>query len=108
MSDSTIYTLQRITAIILAGLVAIHLALIIYAIDGGMTAGEILSRTRASLFWPMFYGVFVIAITIHAPLGLRNILLELTKINHRPVNALSLAFALMLLLLGARAVWGIS
>ncbi|MBE9556458.1 MAG: succinate dehydrogenase, partial [Proteobacteria bacterium] len=44
-----LYLLQRITAAILAVAVLVHLAVIAYAVQGGLGAEEILSRTRGSL-----------------------------------------------------------
>ena len=46
-----LYLAQRISAAILAPLVLMHLGLMVYAIQGGLDAGEILGRTRGSLFW---------------------------------------------------------
>ena len=71
-----LYLLQRITALIMAPLVIGHLAVMIYAVQGGLTAGEILSRTQGSTAWALFYGTFVIAVSIHAALGLRIIARE--------------------------------
>ena len=108
MNDALTYSLQRLTALVLAILVTIHLGLVIYAIEGGLTTGEILSRTRASIFWPLFYAVFVLASAIHAPLGLRNILLEWTGLSRRGADIATLAFALILAIFGLRAVWAIA
>ena len=43
-----LYMLQRITALVMAPLVVLHLAVMIYAIHGGVSAGEILGRTQGS------------------------------------------------------------
>jgi fumarate reductase subunit C len=64
---------QRATAVVLALCVAVHLATIVYAVRSGLTAAEILGRTRGSLAWGAFYSTFVIAAAIHGAIGLRTI-----------------------------------
>ena len=49
-ADLRLYMLQRITALLMAPLVLGHLAVMIYAIQGGLSAAEILGRTQGSLF----------------------------------------------------------
>ena len=44
-----LYMLQRITALLMAPLVLGHLAMMIYAIQGGISAAEILGRTQGSI-----------------------------------------------------------
>ncbi len=39
--SAKLFALQRLTAFVLACAVAIHLATILYAVQGGLTAGEI-------------------------------------------------------------------
>lgn len=68
-----LYMLQRITALLMAPLVIGHLVTMIYAIRGGLSAAEILSRTQGSLAWFLFYGLFVIAVSVHGAIGLRGI-----------------------------------
>lgn len=92
---------------IMAPLVLIHLGLIVYAIQGGLDAAEILSRTRGSLMWGTFYGLFVIAVSVHAAIGLRTIAREWLQWDGAPLNALAWLCALALLLLGARAVYAV-
>lgn len=108
MSDALCYRLQRLSAAILAPLVIIHLVIILYAIDAGLSADEILQRTRSSLLWPALYTLFVIAAALHAPLGLRNIAREWTRTRHWAIDALTAVFALTLLFTGLRAVMAIA
>ena len=108
MSDATSYMLQRISAMILAPLVLIHLGLILYAIEGGLTANEILARTQSSILWPLLYALFVITVAIHAPLGLRNIIREFMGKSGRALNWSMAIFAGFLLIAGLRAVWAIA
>ena len=69
-ASAILFLAQRASALVLAPLVLIHLGLAIYAIHGGLTAAEILGRTQGSLGWTLFYGLFVVAAAIHAPIGL--------------------------------------
>ena len=52
-----LYMLQRITALLMAPLVLGHLAMMIYAVQGGLSAAEILGRTQGSILWFLFYGI---------------------------------------------------
>ena len=65
MLNLRLYMLQRITALLMAPLVFGHLAVMIYAIQGGLSAVEILGRTQGSALWFLFYGTFVEAVAIH-------------------------------------------
>ena len=73
---ATLFLLQRASAGVLALAVAVHLATIVYAVRGGLTAGEILARTEGNAAYLAFYVVFVLAVAVHAPIGLRNVLRE--------------------------------
>ena len=108
MLTARLYMLQRITALLMAPLVLGHIALMIIAIQGGLSAEEILSRTRGSLAWFLFYGLFVIAVAIHGAIGLRAILHEWGGLGGRALEAAMWAIGLGLLLLGAQAVWGVT
>ncbi len=104
MSETRLYLLQRMSAMLLAPLVLVHVGLVIYAVEGGLSAAEILARTRGSALWAIFYGVFVVAVALHAPIGLRNILSEWTPWRGRGLDLAMAAFAALLLGLGLRAV----
>ena len=60
MLDLRLYMLQRLTALIMAPLVIGHIAVMIYAVQGGLTVDEILARTQGSVAWFLFYGSFVV------------------------------------------------
>lgn len=107
MSEQTLFALQRLTAMVLGPLVIVHLGLILYAVRGGLTAGEILGRTQGSLAWASFYGLFVLAAAVHAPIGVRNVLREWTPLSRRAADLAAIGFAGLLLALGARAVWAV-
>ena len=57
MLDLRLYMLQRVTALLMAPLVLGHLAVMIYAVQGGLTTAEILGRTQGSVAWFLFYGI---------------------------------------------------
>ena len=103
----TLYLWQRATALLLAPLVFVHLWLILYAVRGGLSATEILSRTQGSIGWGLFYGLFVVAAAIHASIGLRTVINEWSGISGRFLNTIASAFGLVLLLLGWRAVYAV-
>jgi fumarate reductase subunit C len=88
----------------LALAVAVHLATIVYAVRGGLTAGEILARTEGNIAYLVFYLVFVTAVAVHAPIGLRNILREWLRWQGRACDTALAVFALTLFALGIRAV----
>ena len=95
---------QRASAAVLALCVAVHLVTIVYAVRGGLTAAEIFARTRGSAGWLAFYTVFVVAVAVHAPIGLRPVLTEWLGWRGRSREWFVLAFGVALLWLGMRAV----
>jgi fumarate reductase subunit C len=102
-----LFVLQRASALLLAPLVIVHLGMILYAVRGGLTAGEILLRTQGSIGWGAFYGVFVVAASLHAPIGVRNVLREWTAWRGRSLDTAMLILALALAATGLRAVWAV-
>lgn len=99
-----LYAWQRATAALMAPLVVVHLVVIFYAMGTGLSAAEILSRTRGSISWGLFYGVFVAAVSVHAAIGVRTILIEWTPLPRRAADWLVILFGLALAVLGLRAV----
>jgi fumarate reductase subunit C len=99
-----LYLAQRISAAILAPLVLVHIGLIVYATRGGLSASEILGRTQDSAFWALLYGLFVLGVAVHAPIGLRTIIGETTRWRGRSLDIAMALIALGLLGLGFRAV----
>jgi fumarate reductase subunit C len=104
MMNVRLYLAQRISAMVMVPLVLGHLAVMIYAIQGGLSAVEILSRTRGSLLWGSFYGLFVIAVSIHAAIGLRVVAYEYLKLTGAVLTAFTLIAGLTILGMGGRAV----
>ena len=103
--DRPLFILQRISALVLGPLVLVHLGLILYAIRGGLSAAEILGRTSGSTLWAVFYGAFVVAAAVHAPIGVRNVLSEWTPLRPILIDGFCAALAIALLILGLQAVW---
>lgn len=108
MLSLRLYMLQRITALLMPPLVLGHLAVMIYAIQGGLTAAEILGRTQGSVLWFLFYGTFVVAVALHGAIGLRTIVHEWGGLRGPALEAFMWGAGLCLLALGARAVWAVT
>jgi len=99
---------QRASAAVLVLCVVVHLVTMVVAVRSGLGAAEILGRTRGSVAWAVFYGVFVVAVAIHAPIGVRTLLAEASGGYRRGVDVASVAFALLLLASGMRAVYAVT
>jgi fumarate reductase subunit C len=108
MLDLKLYMAQRISAMIMGPLVLGHLAVMIYAIQGGLSSAEILSRTQGSIFWFVFYGTFVIAVSVHAAIGMRVIMHEWLGLKGVTLPLFIWSLCLILLFMGARAVTAVT
>jgi len=106
--EALLWLAQRASAAVLALCVVVHLATMTFAVRGGLSAAEILARSRGSLVWAAFYGTFVIAVAVHAPIGLRTVLAEASGGHRRGLDAAMAAFALLLLAAGSRAVYAVT
>jgi fumarate reductase subunit C len=102
--EIVLWVAQRATAVLLAFCVVVHLVTIVYAVRGGLTAGEILGRTQGSLAWGAFYGVFVIAAAVHGAIGLRNVAAEWLGLRGTAALAFMASVSIALAALGLRAV----
>jgi fumarate reductase subunit C len=85
-------------------LVLTHLFVIFYATSRGLSAMDILARTRGSLGWTLFYGLFVFAAATHGAIGLRVIASEWGGLKGRGLDLLMWTFGLALAVLGLRAI----
>jgi fumarate reductase subunit C len=103
-AQTLLWIAQRASAALLALCVVIHLVTIIYAVRGGLTAAEILERTRGNAAWFAFYSLFVLAVTVHAPIGLRAICIEWLGWQGRSRDFALLVFAALLAWSGMGAV----
>ncbi len=102
-----LFVAQRATAVVLALAVAVHLGTILYTVRGGLTAADILARTHGNFWFLLFYGMFVVAVAIHAPIGLRNVVREWTRWRGRTLDVALTLFAALLLVIGLRAVFAV-
>jgi fumarate reductase subunit C len=102
-----LYLWQRATAALMVPLVVVHIAVIFYATRSGMTAADVLSRTHGSIVWASYYGLFIAAASIHAAIGVRNVLTEWSPLNDRGAGQFAIVFGLLLAALGARAVFAV-
>jgi fumarate reductase subunit C len=103
-AETLLWIAQRASAAVLAVCVAVHLATIIYAVQGGLTAAEILGRTRGNHGWFAFYALFVVAVSVHAPIGLRAIFHEWLRWRGASRDIVLALFAAALAWTGMRAV----
>lgn len=103
-----LYMAQRITALLMAPLVLGHIAVMIYAVQGGLSTAEILGRTQGSILWFLFYGAFVIAVSIHGAIGVRTVLHEWGGVKGVLLSVATIVLGLGLFALGARAVWAVT
>ena len=107
-AQTLLWIAQRASAAALALCVCVHLATIMYAVRGGISAAEILGRTRGSALWTAFYALFVLACAVHAPIGLRAILREWAGWRGRGCDAAMWLFAALLAWAGMRAVLAVT
>jgi fumarate reductase subunit C len=103
-SDTALWIAQRASAAVLAVCVVVHLVTIVYAVRGGLTAAEIFARTRGSVAWLAFYSIFVLAVAVHAPIGLRPVMSEWLGWRGRSRDTFLFVFAALLAWMGMRAI----
>jgi succinate dehydrogenase subunit C len=106
-AETWLWIAQRASAALLALCVLVHLATMIYAVHSGLSAAALLGRTRGNPAWLAFYGTFVLAVTVHVPIGLRAVLGEWLGWRGLSRDVALVGFAALLALLGARAVLGV-
>lgn len=98
---------QRASAALLALCVLVHLLTIIYAVRHGLSGAAILERTRGNAAGLAFYMVFVLAIAVHAPIGLRTLCQEWFGWRSASLNWFTAAVAIALFVFGLRAAWAV-
>ena len=98
---------QRISAMVLALCVLVHLGVLIYAVRGGLSAAGILGRTQGNWGFGAFYAVFAVACAVHVPVGLANIAREWWGWREDAALWTARAFGALLLVMGLRAVWAV-
>ena len=103
-TQTRLWVAQRVSAAVLAVCVAVHLVTIVYAVRGGLSAAEILGRTRGNGAWLAFYSIFVLAAAVHAPIGLRSVFMEWLGWSGRSRDAVLFLFSIGIVVIGLRAV----
>jgi len=106
--EAWLYILRRLSALVMAPLVVVHLMVIMIAVQDGLSAQEILARTQASSIWPVLYGLFVAAAALHGAIGLRAMVREVLTHHRTLPDMVALVFIAAVLLLGFRAVAAIA
>ena len=106
-TEALLWYAQRISAVVLAVCVVVHVGVILYAVRGGLSAAEILARTRGNWSFGAFYVLFVVACAIHAPIGIAGIVAEARGARGIAHKILANFFALLILVLGLRAVYAV-
>jgi len=106
-SETWLWIAQRASAALLALCVLVHLATIIYAVRHGLTGEAILARTRGNTLGLAFYALYVLAIAVHAPIGLRTLCQEWLGWRSASLNWFMGAIALALFAFGLRAGWAV-
>jgi len=105
--QARLWAAQRVSAMVLGLCVLVHLVTLIYAVRGGLSATEILSRTQGSVAWATFYAIFVLAVAVHAPIGLRSVCAEWLAWRGRSLDWTMALLGIVLAVLGVRAVWAV-
>jgi fumarate reductase subunit C len=106
-TEAKLWYAQRLSAMVLALCVVVHLCVIVYAARGGLTAAELLGRTRGNLAFALYYLAFVIACAVHVPIGLKAIAREWFGWRDRSADAGAVIFGIVVLVLGLRAIYAV-
>ena len=102
-----LWVVQRVTAMVLAVAVLVHLVTIVVAVRGGLSAAEILGRTRGNEAWLLFYVVFALCAGLHGAIGLRNIAAETIGLRGRGADLAWVALGVITAGFGIRAAIGL-
>ncbi len=103
----TLWVVQRATAAVLAVAVVVHLATILVAVRGGLSAAEIIGRLGGSEAWLAFYATFALAAGLHGAIGLRAIAAEWLGWRGRGFDLAWVAIGLATAAFGIRAAIGL-
>jgi fumarate reductase subunit C len=108
MLNLRLYMAQRLSALVMVPLTIGHILVMVYAVQGGLSVGEILERTQGSVSWFLFYGSFVLAVSVHAAIGIRVIGFEWGGLRGWVLDGLSWLVFGLLLWLGSKAVFAVT
>lgn len=107
ITQAKLWYWQRITAMVLALCVLVHLAVIVHAVRGGLSAGEILGRLQGNWLFGGFYGVFVLACAVHVPIGLATVAAEWLRWRGRGAAFAAVLFGGFVAFMGLLAIYGL-
>ncbi|MEH6628490.1 MAG: hypothetical protein V7739_18785 [Motiliproteus sp.] len=102
-----IWLAHRLSAMALGLFVVVHLAGMMIAIQGGVSAQEILGRTSGNYVFGLFYSLFVLAAATHASIGLRTVAREVLGWKGWSAGILIICFFLALNIVGVSAIGGL-
>ena len=105
--EALLWAAQRFSAALLALFVLVHLATIIYAVRGGLSAAEILGRTRGNWAVGAFYALFVLSAAVHGAIGLRAVAKEWLGLRGAAAEWTAALIGIALTALGLRAVYAV-
>lgn len=103
-AETRLWLAQRASAAVLALCIGAHLVTLAVAVRGGLSAAAILGRTRGSFGWCAFYALFVLAVSVHAPIGLRTVAAEWLGWRGGAADLACALVGVALLVLGAGAI----
>ena len=105
--EAWLWGVQRASAAVLAVCVLVHIVTIVYATRGGLSGAEILARTQGNAAWLSFYILFVLAVAVHAPIGLRTIAIEWFGWRGHSRDWVLSIFSIALIAMGLGAAWSL-
>lgn len=105
--QTRLWVAQRLSAVIMAVCVVIHLGVMIWAVRSGLSAASILGRTQGSVLAALFYATFVFAAAVHAPIGLVRIAEEWVHWRGASLAWAAGLLSAVMTVLGLAAVWGL-
>lgn len=108
MLSQRLRRLQLATAVVLLPLILVHIGLVVFVIVSGASAAEIIGRIEGSIGWALYYGAFVIALAIHGPIGMRNVLLTWTSWRGSSLDVVACLLMIGLSLIGLKAIVAVS
>jgi fumarate reductase subunit C len=106
-TQARLWVAQRVSAMVLAALLLVHLGVMLWAVRGGLSGAEILARTRGNVWAALLYGLLVASAAIHAPIGIATICEEWFGIRGRALWVAVAVLGALLAVLGGTAVWGL-
>ena len=105
VGEARLWYWQRISAMVLALCVLVHIVTIVYAVRSGLSGEALLARTRGNVAFGAFYIVFLGACAVHVPIGLAKIAEEWFGWSCLAARRAARVFALLVVLLGLEAVY---